>query len=681
MSGAPLHRVLAGPFHFFRPVEEELRQLFPEGLDVLPRPQRIFLADERSTPIVGFPVLVNDRSRELEAATVAYVEAEEQLGVAMERRRANDSRAYAAAWDAYRQLVAGALRNVLTASYGRDQPGLFWLHHSTTISRVFRDSPRRLLRLDATIARQGGESFRLAILEKVLDRLLAMTYDVAQKLSGESGESEGQLFPRLLQRMRDNLFIFSETHVSRSLEEVGGYVQARLGLDPRELGRRLDALRGWHEDQFHRSAELQALAPVFGIDREAGGSEMLKISGYVRALAARPGYDAERFLSGSWLDIWEAVLLRLKEFEVFHALRRLVVPVENAAGGLAAVGRRSLLQPGQPLLLSNATRPYDFQSPWVVAPDIQRCGLIYDLADFSETLSRLRWSGAEAQDDAFRAFVRFQRKLGRLAQKSGLKLEKYLGDGAFFSSRDAVRVLIGAIRFQEVYTEALRWGLPFDKGVRMAAGFGSYRFVPIPDDEGTGDRYEFFGQGLVELSRLTSGKASREIDEVRMHLLNLGYPEDTVHRFFAPVLAERLEVVDLEEEKRDFYAYLNRNGTLVNEGIVATAKLVERLSDEVAGRPLSFETFGDRVYVATELEDSLGTVRVGLRKLGVANLKGLDRTTVYEVVPCPPDPDRRSTSPGRSLIQLLDENFTRGMGSFGGLGQAKKQTWFGDDGK
>jgi hypothetical protein len=63
----------------------------------------------------------------------------------------------------------------------------------------------------------------------------------------------------------------------------------------------------------------------------------------------------------------------------------------------------------------------------------------------------------------------------------------------------------------------------------MAVGFGSYRFVPIPsDDPGGGDRYEFFGQGLVELSRLTSGKASREIDEVRMHLLNLGYPEATV---------------------------------------------------------------------------------------------------------------------------------------------------------
>jgi hypothetical protein len=60
-----------------------------------------------------------------------------------------------------------------------------------------------------------------------------------------------------------------------------------------------------------------------------------------------------------------------------------------------------------------------------------------------------------------------------------------------------------------------------------------------------------------------------------------------------------------------------------------------------------------------------------LRKLGVANLKGLERTTVYEVVDCPPDPDRRSTSPGRSLLQLLEENFTRGLGS--GLGHANKR--------
>lgn len=672
MSFAPLHRVLAGPFHFFRATEEELRRLFPEGQDILPHPQRIFLADERATPIVGFPVLVHDRSRELEAAAMAYIEAEEQLGVAMERRRASDSKAYGAAWEHYRQLLAGVLRNVITASYGKDQPGLFWLHHSLTLSRIFRDAPRRLLRLDATIARQTGDALRFSILEKVLDRLLALTYDLAQKLASETDEGEEQLFPRILARMRDNLFIFSETHVSRNFEELGGYFQARLGLDPRELPRRLEALRGWHEEQFRRSAELQALAPAFGVEPQSATDELLKIPGYARALSVRPGYDADRLLSGSWLDVWEATLVRLKEFEVFHALRRLVVPVEQTPSGLVSVGRRSLLNPGQPLTLSSATRPFDFLSPWVVVPDIFRCGLIYDLADFSETLSRLRWSGSEAQDDAFRAFVRFQRKLGRLARRGGLKLEKYLGDGAFFSARDSARVLLGGIRFQRVYTEALQWGLPFDRGVRMAVGFGSYRFVPIPsDDPGGGDRYEFFGQGLVELSRLTSGKASREIDEVRMHLLNLGYPEATVHRFFAPVLAERLEVVDVEEEKRGFYAYLNRNGTLVNEGIVATAKLVERLSDEIAGHPLSFETLAGRVYVALELEDPLGMVRIGLRKLGVANLKGLERTAVYEVVDCPPDPDRRSTSPGRSLLQLLEENFTRGLGS--GLGHANKR--------
>ena len=673
MSSAPLHRVLAGPFHFFRATEEELRRLFPEGQEILPRPQRIFLADERATPIVGFPVLVNPRSRELDAAALAYVEAEELLGVSMELRKSTDSKAYGAAWDNYRQIIAGALRNVITASFGRDQPGLFWLHHSATLSRIFRDSPRRLLRLDATIARQSGESLRFSILEKVLDRLLSLTYELAQKLAGETDESEERLFPRILARMRDNLFIFSETHVSRNFEELGGYFQARLGLDPRELPRRLEALRSWHEVELRGSQELLALAPVLGVEVENAAHELLKVPGYARALSLRPGYDAERLLAGPWLDVWEAMLVRLKEFEVFNALRRLVVPVEQTPAGLVCVGRRSLLNPGKPLTLSSATRPFDFQSPWVVVPDIFRFGLIYDLADFSETLSRLRWSGTEAQDDAFRAFVRFQRKLGRLAQRSGLKLEKYLGDGAFFSARDPTRVLLGCVRFQRVYTEALQWGLPFDKGVRMAVGFGSYRFVPIPsDDPVAGDRYEFFGQGLVELSRLTSGKASREIDEVRMYLLNLGYPEDTVHRFFAPVLAERLEVVDVEEEKRDFYCYLNRNGTLVNEGIVATGKLIERLSDEIAGHPLSFETLAGKVYVALELEDALGTARIGLRKLGVANLKGLEKTAVFEVVDCPPDPDRRATSPGRSLSQLLEEGFTRGMGR--GLGHLDKRT-------
>lgn len=656
MSTPAFFRVLSGPFNFFRPSEEELRELFPEGLDVLPRPQRIFLSDERATPILGFPVLITDESRELEAALDRVVETEERLAVAMARRKSEDGRAFASAQDAYRVLLVKALSNVLTASYSQQQPGLFWLYHSLSVSRAIRDLPRRLARRDAALGREQGESLRFAILERLLDRTLTIAYDVAHRVARETGESEDRLFPRLLQRMRDNLFIFSETHIGGNLSELQGYFQTRLQVDGRDFSRRIEALHQWHRREIESEGDLRAMASVLKASADAAG-ELLRVPGYVRALSARPAYPKEQLLDGALLDLWEGLLVRLKEFEVFHALRRLIVPVERTEEGFIGIGRRSML-PGRPLVLSPATRPVDFMSPWVVVPDFERCGLIYDLAEFSESLARLPVSGTSAQDEGFRSFVRFQRRIARLAGERRLRLEKYLGDGAFFSSRDAFRVFVAAIRMQRCYSAAIAAGMPFSSGVRIALGLGSYRFLPLPAEEtGAPERQEFFGEGLVELSRLTTGKALREIDEVRMLMLNLGYPEGTVNRFFAPLLSERLEVVDTEHEKRPFFAYLNRNGTLVNEGIVATGRIIERLSGEIGPRPFQVDRIAGQRYVTLELEDPDGVLRIGLRKLGLASLKGLDQTYVYEVIDSPANADRETTCPGRSLQQLLEGTF------------------------
>jgi hypothetical protein len=656
MSAPPFLRGLGGPFHFLRPSEEELRELFPEGLEVLPQPQRIFLADERATPVLGFPVLISDEGRALDAALDRVVEGEEKLAIAMARRKPDDSRAYTAAQDAYRGLLGKALNNVLTASYSQHQPGLFWLYHSLSLSRAIRDLPRRLARRDAALGREQGEALRFAILERLLDRILTIAYDVAHRVARETGEGEDRLFPRLLLRMRDNLFIFSETHISANLSELQGYFQNRLLVDGRDFSRRIEALHRWHQREIERASDLRAMASVFKVSPDAAG-ELLRVPGYVRAMSARPTYDKEQLLDGTLLDLWEGLLVRLKEFEVFHALRRLIVPVEQTQEGLVGSGRRSLV-PGRPLVLSPATRPVDFMSPWVIVPDFERCGLIYDLAEFSEALARLPVSGTAAEDEGFRAFVRFQRRIARLASERKLRLEKYLGDGAFFSSRDAFRVFVSAVRMQRCYSESVAGGMPFVRGVRIALGFGSYRFLPLPaDEEGAAERQEFFGEGLVELSRLTTGKALREIDEVRMLMLNLGYPEGSVNRFFAPLLSERLEVVDTEHEKRRFFAYLNRNGTLVNEGIVATGRIIERLSEEIGPRPFNVDLIEGNRYVTLDLEDADGVLRIGLRKLGLASLKGLDQTYVYEVIDCPADADRESTCPGRSLQQLLEAAF------------------------
>src|SRR4029077_16284679 len=147
--------------------------------------------------------------------------------------------------------------------------------------------------------------------------------------------------------------------------------------------------------------------------------------------------------------------------------------------------------------LSPATRPLDFMASWVVDPRVDRYGLIYDISDFSQTVSVLHRSGAESQDEAFRMMFRFQRRVNRLALSRRAKLEKYLGDGAFYSSREARNLLLCALHVQRYYEQALADGFPFDRGMRIALNYGHYRLIPMggggPEEA---ERYEFFGHGL-----------------------------------------------------------------------------------------------------------------------------------------------------------------------------------------
>jgi hypothetical protein len=226
-----------------------------------------------------------------------------------------------------------------------------------------------------------------------------------------------------------------------------------------------------------------------------------------------------------------------------------------------------------------------------------------------------------------------------MAASHRLKLEKYLGDGAFYSAREAWRLVVVALQIQRYYQQALTAGFPFDRGLRLALNFSHYRLLPIQGGQvSEPERYEFFGHGVVELTRLTTGKSMREIEEIKMLLVNLGYNETSVHRFFAPLAAGDHDVIDKREERRRFYAYVNRNGSLVNEGIVVTEQLVKRLAAEEAGQrayPLRFAGHG---YVALPLELPDGRIFAGLRKLGIVKLKGLDPVPLYELVDGGPVP-------------------------------------------
>ncbi len=669
----PLHQI-RGPFNFLRLAQDEVDSLFPDIHRTLPAPLLIYLDDEAATPIHGFPILDSPALATLGDALAEYVEAEEGVQVAVLRREPSDRGKLTQAWERYRRLLMQAVENVTLSSYGRNFPAIFWLHHSQKVARLLKDTPRRVRRIDLEAGRRHGQTVRYRVLERYLDHVFAETYDLVSRLSRETEEVEEELFPRLLTRLKDNVLLLTEDHVSHDLGELAGYFQGYLGIDGRDFRSRLANLEEWHRERLTSDAELVAmvehLLPDNGVAEVHGDTarQLLVRRGYVTYLSRRQDYRGALggggLLDDHQVGVWERLLLKLKEFELVHGLRRMIVPAQPGGPGTEQPPEpesHSLgTNPGRPvpagpatpgtlvhkgpaaraagaseLVLSSATRPLDFLAPWVVDPQVSRFGLIYDITDFSEIVTLLRRAGSEEQDGSFRQMFRLQRRIHHVAEARRLRLEKYLGDGAFYSARQAVGLLSTAIHVQRIYSDALAEDFPFDRGMRIALNFSQYRLIPIATARrGEPERYEFFGHGVIELSRLTTGKAKREIEDLKTMLITQGYPEHTVQRFFSPLLHRDVDLVEKGESSRHFYAYINKNGHLVNEGIVATEPLVRALRRELAGVALGRVVEGERSYVVLEVDEGVGAAPlvVGVRSLGRASLKGLERMPVYEIV-------------------------------------------------
>jgi hypothetical protein len=628
-------KLLQGPFNFLGRDTEEVRRLFPESERILPPAQKIYLEEERATPLHGFAILVTPELVALERAFEQYVLLEEEVEIAILQRATFDSQAFQAAWERYRLLLARAAENVTTASYGRNFPAVFWLWHSWAFARVFKDGPKRVLRRDLSTGREHGDALKYRIFQKVLDRVTHLNYEMVQRLSLDTEEVEEQLFPALFTRMRDNVLIFTEDRVGADLAELSSYFSGCLRLDGRDFRARFARTAEWYAAELPRDPELAPVAELTGAGRAEEPRSHLNRPGYLTYLANRRSYDSRELLSPGQVQVREKLLIKLKEFEVFQVLRKSIILCEKQGDIVVGRGRGSgrLSGTGEWLRLSPSTRPLDFMAPWVIEPVVHRYGLIYDISEFTETITLLRRSGAIEQDRSFRMMFRFQRKVNRLAAQYRTTLEKYLGDGAFYSSRDSGRLLVLAILVQRAYREALKRGFPFSKGLRIALNHGHYRLLPIQmGAESEAERYEFFGHGVVELTRLTTGKGNRDIEELKTLLITYGYPEATVNRFFAPMMRANLDLVDRSERARAFYAYINENGALVNEGIVATGEFVARLARERTFDRLFRLIDGPRTWVATKVDGPGVDLLVGMRKLGLAQLKGLDATPIYEVV-------------------------------------------------
>jgi len=105
--------------------------------------------------------------------------------------------------------------------------------------------------------------------------------------------------------------------------------------------------------------------------------------------------------------------------------------------------------------LAERLRADDYWTGAVIGayPLVRRFGLVYDISDFSATLSVLGRVEKTRMDEAFETTFLLQRRINRVARRLRLRLEKYLGDGAFYSSLESRPMLVLAIAVQRFSAE------------------------------------------------------------------------------------------------------------------------------------------------------------------------------------------------------------------------------------
>jgi hypothetical protein len=610
---------------FFLPLDLErgLRELFAQPELLLPQPLRIYPADETQQPSFGYPVSETLLLKDLEMKLDRWLTEE----TAFQVTRATDAKDKAAtAFNIYIGSLMKAAENAMMSNLLSDYHAIFWLAHSFDLARHFSGLPRRVSAADTQVGRSLGDTLKYRIFGRWVSETRQQMTELAAKAGNllEGEEQRGLQFFRLLQ---DDVLIFTEEFVGPDLRELRSFLNGYLRRDFQAFRDSFERLRTTANDLMQRERTFRAALPLFGSNPEQGITLALLLDPrFENFLFDHPA--AQNAVTREEREQFQLIARRVREFAVLNQLRRGIVWTNTLPDGeVVSADRRSASS------YSRSTRPMDFGRPGVVDPMIHRFGMIYDISAFSETLGLIRRGGGKEEIRSYRQMLVFQRKLDGIAQRHLLQFEKFLGDGAFYTTRRALRLARAAIEIQRFYSEMKRKGFAFNKGLRIALNYGYYRLLPMKSASDSNELItEFYGPGIVELSRLTTGKSNKEIDEIASFLIQHGYDQTKVQQFFAPLRGA--DVIDHTQQAREFYAYLDANGHLVNEGIVASAPFLQELSNELSAEvqqlyrvKTSFGTFIAFAPAVSEVE------MLGMRLLGSVSLKGLDRIEVGEMVP------------------------------------------------
>src|SRR5438105_953895 len=623
-------------------------ELFPRADALLPQPYNIYPADETQPSILGFPLADTPVMRDLDARLDRWL-ADEVIWQISRQPAAKEKAQLSLA--GYMGALMRSAENALAANLLNDYHAVFWLAHSFDLARQFSSVPRRVSAVDTQAGRLQGDAFKYRVYarwaQETRDQMTQLAARASAVLDGE--EQRGLEFFRLLQ---DDVLILTEEFIGPDLRELRSFVNGYLHRDFQTFRDSIERMRGIAAELLAQDKTFKAVLPLFGAPAEQGVPMALMLDTRFQSFL----FDQTAMQNGVTREDREQFQLlarRLREFAVLNQLRRGVTWMSATHDGhIVSTDKRSSM------MYSRSTRPLDFGRPGVVDPMVHRFGLIYDISNFSQTLGDIRRGGRKEEINSYRQMLLFQRKLEQIADRHLLQFEKYLGDGAFYTTRRAGRLVRAAVEMQRYYADLRTEGFAFNKGLRIALNYGYYRLLPMKGTSSNEKITEFYGPGIVELSRLTTGKANKEIEEFASFLIAHGYDSSKVQNFFQP-LSRGVDVIDHQQHAREFYAYVNSNGHLVNEGIVASMSLLQELSSDLISEaqqlyrvrsPWGFYWGFDPAVTGIEY--------VGVRLIGSVSLKGLDNIEVAEIVPfAPGEAEAMPMTTVDSLVVALRQEF------------------------
>jgi hypothetical protein len=624
--------------------------------DALPQPYKIFPVDETQQPMLGFPVAESSVMKDLDAKLDRWLTEEIPWQV---NRAAPAKEKAQAAFASYLGQLMKVAENALMSNILSDYHAVFWLAHSFDVAKHFCAIPRRISSIDTQAGRALGDTLKYRIfarwVSETREQMSQLATRAASVLEGE--EQRGLQFFRLLQ---DDVLILTEEFIGPDLRELRSFITGYLRRDFQGFRDAFERLRATATDLLQKERTFRAALPLFGSNPDQGITLALLLDARFQAfLFEHP--TVQNAVSREDREQFQLIARRVREFAVLNQLRRGITWMTVAPNGSIVSADRSKSSWQS---FSRSTRPMDFSKPGVVDPMVHRFGMIYDISAFSETLGNIRRGGGKEELRSYRQMLHFQRKRDSIADRHLLVFEKFLGDGAFYTTRRALRLVRAAIEIQRFYSESRRKGFAFNKGLRIALNYGYYRLLPMKTSLESGDKItEFYGPGIVELSRLTTGKANKEIEELSAFLVAHGYEQTKVQQFFAP-LARGVDVVDHTQTSREYYAYLDGNGHLVNEGIVASLALLQELSNEIAHDALQLHRVRTPWASYIGFAPAVPGVEIlGARLLGNTALKGLDNVEVCELVPfAPGEAESEPIDSTDPLVMLLRQDYHQPAG-------------------